>query len=414
MQQTRPFQDIRWRGLDAAFDADLTPSVTAALPPAAAGLCFAAGWHVWCLAWLLTMVACIAMRGRIAQAYAARPASDAVAPWEARYRAGFTIDAAVLGFGLGLGLVLGEAAMLPAAVAACGLRLGLWLACPPCADAGRPAMVALLAPVLAGLLASPNPAGLALAGFCALAGAAFFTDKPPSPIAAAADAVAPELAPPVPQAVQDFQRLLGRDQVTGLPNKPGFLRILAEESQRAVRAQAPLGLLILTVDDLQGVIAANRPVPEPQLLAELGDTIRNCLRRQSDQLACLAPGRFAVLLPFTDALGATAAARNIANALAPLEEAEDGMMRRGPTATLSIGLAAYPGRGLLPETQLLQNAEEAEAAARRTGGNKISRYDPMAVTLRPLTFTERQAPIRKPMAPSAEMPAPVHSSVAPE
>jgi diguanylate cyclase (GGDEF)-like protein len=396
--------------LDAAFDADQSPSLAAALPAAAAGLSFAATRHPWCLVWLVLAVAALAGRARLANAYASRPASDIEVDWEQRYRWAVACEAGVLGAGLALGVVLGQVALLAAPVAAAGLRLGMFIASPVPARAARPAAVALLAPVMAALLAFPTPVSLALAGFCALAAASLFVDPPAHPIAAAADALAPEQPAPVPQAVQDFQRLLGRDQITGLPNRPGFMRILTEESQRAVRAQSPLALLLITVDGLPDLLAAHKPAPESQVLAELADTIRGCLRRQSDQVACLSPGRFAVVLPFTDAVGATAAARNITAAFVPALD-EEGAVADGVAATLSIGLAAYPGRGVLPDTRLLQQAEEAESAARKNGGNRISRYDPMANVLRPPSFAERQAGVRPGQPAGAVQQAPERSRV---
>ena len=401
----------RWRGLDAAFDADQAPSLTAGLPAIAAGLCFAAIRHPWCLMWLVLAVGVLAARIKLATAYAARPASDTATDWESRYRWGVGSEAGVLGCGLALGMLQGQAPLLLAAVAAAGVRLGMLAATPPPVGAARPAMIALLAPVLAAAFAMPSPTSLALAGFCAIAASGLFMEAAHAPVGTPPAALAPAVSPAVPQAVQDFQRLLGRDQVTGLPNRPGFLGILAEESLRAVRAQSPLALLLISVDALPDLLAAEAPMPESKTLSTIAETIRRCLRRQSDQIACLAPGRFAVLLPHTDALGATAAARNIATAFAPAASGE-ATVRRCPAATLSIGLAAYPGRGILPESRLLQHAEEAESTARKNGGNRITRYDPMASTLRPPNFAERQAGLN-PAQPPAGTQAPARSKVEP-
>ena len=86
---------------------------------------------------------------------------------------------------------------------------------------------------------------------------------------------------------------------------------------------------------------------------------------------------------------------------------------REPDHLLIVSVAVLPacqGQGF--GRRLLQHAEEAESTARKNGGNRITRYDPMASTLRPPNFAERQAGLN-PAQPPAGTQAPARSKVEP-
>jgi diguanylate cyclase (GGDEF)-like protein len=189
----------------------------------------------------------------------------------------------------------------------------------------------------------------------------------------------------LPKAAADFQKLLGRDQTTGLPNRHSFMHLLAQESARAFRAETALSLLLVAWDEHGTTASRLEAAAMDARIAGIARRLRGTLHRQQDILASLGGGRFAVVLPFTDAFGAKTVAENLQAALrAPVLDADGS--EAGASVAISVGAATYCGKGLLPETQLLHFAEEALCAARNTGGDRISRYDPMVDTLRPAAY----------------------------
>jgi diguanylate cyclase (GGDEF)-like protein len=255
----------------------------------------------------------------------------------------------------------------------------------------RGQLLLLLGPVVAGGLFGRQQAGLVVALLAAVAlGMALAVAAATSARATqAASHIAPVAMPPVghtlPPAAQDFQRLLGRCQVTGLPNRHSFAHLLVQESTRACSAETKLSLLLLQWDGFDTYSAAAKPARLDAQLAGLARRLGGELRRSADVLANLGDGRFAVLLPFTDASGAGTVARNLQAALR-LPELGDGAEVGANRVSVSIGAATYCGKGPLPDDQLMRFAEEALSAARATGGDRVKNYDPIAATLRPAPY----------------------------
>jgi diguanylate cyclase (GGDEF)-like protein len=190
------------------------------------------------------------------------------------------------------------------------------------------------------------------------------------------------------------------------------MHLLSQESTRAYRAETALSLLLIAWDDFDEAATGLAQAAIDAQIAAIAGRLRGSLHRQQDLLASLGGGRFAAVLPFTDAFGAKTVAENLQAALrTPVLDA--AYQDNAVTAAISIGAATYCGKGLLPETQLLQFAEEALAAARKTGGDKITRYDPMVATLRPAPYAPAAQVARPTELSSAAPSAPEHSSAEP-
>jgi diguanylate cyclase (GGDEF)-like protein len=225
----------------------------------------------------------------------------------------------------------------------------------------------------------------------------FFSARSDSTPAPAATADARDVLAPPPLSL-DFQKLMGRDEVTGLPNRHAFGHVLAQQAALAMRLQTRLSLLVVNCDSYAPYADANGANARERHLIELANKLRGCCRRAYDVLGSLQPGQFAVLLPFTDGAGADAVARNMANALRPLElepaEVEPAIaagLGYVPlvgndfvtasladlfgVSTLSIGGAAYVGRGDLCDLRMMEVAEEACRVALAGGGDRALRRD---------------------------------------
>ena len=394
----------QWRLLEAAFDSLRAPPVAIYAPVAGGVAAFGLFGQVWCLAWAVAALAGMVLCQRAALAFDRRTSEPTPEQWAGRYRACVWAQAAVLGAG-GAGAALSgnvQIALLIGFPLSFAAARGGAAAC--LAGPARGQALFMLAPLAIAALAVGSPVFLALSALAALqAGmAAALADASASHAQEAAEAQAAltheSLASPaaLPKAAADFQKLLGRDQVTGLPNKHSFMHLLSQESARAFRAETALSLLLISWDDFDAAANGTRPEAMDAQVASIARRLRATLHRQQDILASLGGGRFAAVLPFTDAFGAKTVAENLQAALrTPVIEANG--QESVATAAISIGAATYCGKGLLPETQLLQYAEEALAAARKTGGDKITRYDPMVATLRPPPYIA-PAPVQQPVS----------------
>jgi GGDEF domain-containing protein len=405
----------QWRLVEAAYAADAAPGILATLIPLAGVAAFAVTDQPLWLAWSMFAAITVAVRVRLSAAFDTRPGGSDPLIWARRHRTGAWADATLLGVGGACAMLSGSMAASVAVLGAIAFTAAAQSAGAALAGTARgQAVIALVPPIIAGALAghvwaltASGIGAVELASCIALA-----QRSVAQAFAASAAYVAHEdsirpITEAVPTAVEDFRRLLGRDPVTGLPSRHGFMHILASESQRAQGAAMPLSLVLVSIEGIPEPEDATNPRLVPEQLTAAASVIRQTLYRVMDQMGCLSPQRLAILLPFTDALGADIVAHKIAKALRPPTAPEEVAPTPaiGAWAHACIGTASYAGKGVLPDTRLLEFALEAESTARRKSGDRIARYDPMAASMR------RDGPSRgatqKPLAIAG--PAPVQT-----
>jgi diguanylate cyclase (GGDEF)-like protein len=381
---------IQWRLLDAQFQMMRQIRMAALLPPTGGVMIYMLTGQSWGLAWGATCLALTLAGHVLAGEFEKRDAREGLRHWSGRFTAAACAQAAALGVG-GLAAQSGgiETAIVIACVIGCMNCHGSAFA----ESAGIARMQALLSqvPFVVVCAARGQPDYLVLAAFVTLlglasislaeasAGRAFLRAAQPDRGAAGAGAYGDAAAAGgFSEAFSnaDFQRLVGRDKVTGLPNRFSFNALLVEQGRYAVASGYRLSLLLIQQD---GDAA---PALSEEVFCGLARRLRQLLRRPEDAMASLGAGQLAALLPYTDALGAMTVAKNLKTALA--ENAIPG----AEAVTWSIGVATYCGKGGLPEGQLMEQAAEALTVARKAG-DRISRYDPMVTTLRPQTYQER-------------------------
>jgi len=379
----------QWHLLESGFAALRAEGPAAIVPAVGAIASYALVGRAWCLLWAAATLVGVWVGRRMAARFDMRASDESSAVWARHYTAALWTKAALVGAG-GVGIAVGGAqpscllaalpigfALLQQAASATlrgTVRGEIMLLAAPlgvgCLMAGSK-----LAIITGGLFALQALAALALAGDAvarAQTAARRETNRVEVP-AASRMALAP--------SVESFQRLLGRDQVTGLHNRHSFMHVLAQESARAFRAETQLSVLLVAWDGYDAFETANGPRVVDATVARIAKRLCTKLRRPGDIIANLGGGRFAIVLAFTDAFGAATVARNLQDSVRTPELTEGGI-DDVPVAALSIGAATYCGKGVLPDGQLFQFAEEALVTARKNGGSTIHRYDPMAAARR--------------------------------
>jgi diguanylate cyclase (GGDEF)-like protein len=380
----------QWHLLEAAFANLRAPGLAAFLPAAAGLVGYVVLGRVWYLGWALATLAGIVVAKRVAGAFDLRSSGVPAASWARTAAATAWGQAACAGVG-------GFGAALDSNPATC--LIVVWplynamaqsCAAAPLARIARGQVVLLATPLVAVCLLSGTPLFSVIGGLFVLHALASLAlaDGAVARAETLATAESRRAEMPIsgaislPPAAESFQKLLGRDQTTGLPNRHSFMHLLGQESLRAFRAETHLSVLLVAWDGFDAFEATHPQHVVDEALSQISKRLRTRLRRPADILASLGGGRFGVVLAFTDAFGAATVARNLQEALGTPELGEESGADL-PRVPLSIGAATYCGKGLLPDGQLFEFAEEALANARKAGGNSIRRYDPTSTTLRP-------------------------------
>jgi diguanylate cyclase (GGDEF)-like protein len=210
-------------------------------------------------------------------------------------------------------------------------------------------------------------------------GAADFIGKPPH-------------APLVLARVRTYQRLkmlsdtmrsaVKMDFLTGAVTRRELEKALTQEWLRAQRSAAPLALLLA---DIEGFTAYNAEFGEEKAdacLKSVADSLRSAAHRPTDVLGRFAGGKFAVLLPGTDAQGASTVARRAMDEVSGLQMLQAASMGPG-RVKLSVGGCCHDtsrsitwnaAAGAVPN-DLIAAAEQALKSARSAGGHQARIVD---------------------------------------
>ncbi|WP_298135068.1 EAL domain-containing protein [Acidiferrobacter sp.] len=161
------------------------------------------------------------------------------------------------------------------------------------------------------------------------------------------------------------------DELTGLPNRAFFLRLLTEIIEGATHLDALQAVLFLDLDRFKDINDALGHAAGDRLLLEVTARLRQAART-GDVIARLSGDEFAVIL--RDA----ACVSDIENVMVRLLTAMRAPVRIGTdqvSTQASIGLTIYPFDDSEPHT-LLRHADLAMYTAKRQGRDRWSLYEP--------------------------------------
>jgi len=173
--------------------------------------------------------------------------------------------------------------------------------------------------------------------------------------------------------IRTIERLSMVDKLTDIPNRRSFDQQLAAEWGRALRDNTPVSLLIADVDLFKGYNDTYGHIQGDQALKTVAKCLQGKLRRSSDLVARFGGEEFAVLLPNTDVEGAYEIAEQMRR---DVEEAvilrEDGSITK---VTVSIGVHAQFLDKDITVSEFISKADKALYAAKKTGRNRVCRYE---------------------------------------
>jgi diguanylate cyclase (GGDEF)-like protein len=167
------------------------------------------------------------------------------------------------------------------------------------------------------------------------------------------------------------------DFLTGTLTRHAFEKALTQEWLRAQRSGAPLALLLA---DIEGFTAYNVKWGEEKgdaCLKSVADALRAAAHRSIDLLGRFAGGKFALLLPETDAQGASTVAQR---AIAALDEMQTSRTAPIGRVTLCVGggyrdASHSSSRNAAVQNDVIAAAEQALKSARSAGGHQVRMLD---------------------------------------
>lgn len=156
----------------------------------------------------------------------------------------------------------------------------------------------------------------------------------------------------------------GTDALTGLPNQRASHETMQRMTAQADRAQSPLSVMLLDLDDFKKVNDVFGHAAGDNVLAAVGVTLRPAIR-EGDFCGRFGDEEFIVLLPGADLAAGGMVAEKIR---AAVDKIQVPSVRR--EITVSIGVATVPAHGVGDET-VARIADRALYAAKEGGRNRV-------------------------------------------
>lgn len=164
-----------------------------------------------------------------------------------------------------------------------------------------------------------------------------------------------------------MQRLAALDPLTGVYNRRFGLGRLHEEFERAVRANTPLGVLMLDIDHFKNVNDTYGHLVGDRLLKSVVGIARMILR-EGDILVRYGGEEFLAVLPAASTDDVRLIGERIRRAIEESSIAEGQQTIR---VTVSLGGSAYPSQNVEKAEALVQFADDALYRAKDTGRKRL-------------------------------------------
>jgi diguanylate cyclase (GGDEF)-like protein len=172
------------------------------------------------------------------------------------------------------------------------------------------------------------------------------------------------------RANEELSRLSLTDPLTGLVNRRGFDQALETECARLTRSGTCLSLISIDVDCFKALNDSQGHLRGDECLVMLGVELMKIARRHIDIVARCGGEEFGMILPETDAAGASQVAESVRFAIADLKVPHPAS-QVAPFLTVSVGVASATHDRYCTRKELADAADRALYAAKRAGRNRV-------------------------------------------
>jgi len=163
----------------------------------------------------------------------------------------------------------------------------------------------------------------------------------------------------------DIQNLSTQDALTGLAGKANFFSAVDRELKRIKRSSEQVGLVIFDIDD---AARFDKNISD-RLMIEVAHTIKTALR-ETDVLARIEGGMFAVMLPETEMKGAYSMADRVRE-LVTKKEFTFGGDKKALKCTISAGVANASAGDNLSVSDFFKLADTRLYIAKKAGKSQV-------------------------------------------
>lgn len=172
-----------------------------------------------------------------------------------------------------------------------------------------------------------------------------------------------------------YEQMSKIDSMTGVSNRLGFDERLREDWRAMTRGKGDLSLIMIDVDKFKQYNDSYGHPQGDKCLIEVAQCIARSLARSSDFIARVGGEEFAVILPFTDIIGAIKVAQKLVDDVAALK-LKHSSVSQSPFVTISAGVSCttYKKRTTahFDIKRLIQEADNQLYLAKSKGRNQIS------------------------------------------
>jgi diguanylate cyclase (GGDEF)-like protein len=168
---------------------------------------------------------------------------------------------------------------------------------------------------------------------------------------------------------ESLEGLVGVDSLTGIPNRWAFDQTLIREWANARRANSPVSLLMIDVDNFKLLNDTQGHQVGDWCLTRIASAVSAALPRATDFVARYGGEEFSAILAATDGPGAEEVAKKICVAVADLSLSHPGSTFG--IVTVSVGLSTYDGLPQHSTEDLIWAADQALYKAKHRGRNRF-------------------------------------------
>jgi diguanylate cyclase (GGDEF)-like protein/PAS domain S-box-containing protein len=173
------------------------------------------------------------------------------------------------------------------------------------------------------------------------------------------------------RAEKELQRLSFLDGLTGIANRRYFDEYIERELKQAIRLATALSLIMCDIDYFKAYNDTYGHLGGDSCLIKVAGALQGVLKRPADIVARYGGEEFAIVLPTTDAAGASVVAEKLRAGVEALGIDHAGSLI-STCLTISLGVATIYPKPNFPSQSLINAADQALYHAKQEGRNRVN------------------------------------------